>query len=349
MSVVLFVSLDPCVHSSVAAYGAGEDPASRASNCNNNQLVLLRRSVEQDQGAWVIDYQLRCANHTGIIVAAADVKASVKGWVSNSRVASHAIPHLAQVTVKGALEGSSTGDVITSNDESQQCRERVVITVWGDDNSQPGSLGAPLVSLAPHAKVHVRLRLEHQHVLYGEYDPLLGVRSVELTIGDKTLQDKVILDHEQYVAQPKCIWPEPPLERRDTRHFISPPDSLHLEAHVPGHQYYRFPDRPVRYGTRFRLRFWYLIAAGTEGECRVRIDEYKDTPTSWRPLSNSGLEQTLETIGRWTKVEKIIRVADEATTVALGFRIMSETNVGEMWVDEVSLEPVANSAERGMP
>ena len=35
----------------------------------------------------------------------------------------------------------------------------------------------PLVSLAPGAIARVRLRLEHQHVLYGDYDPLLGVRT----------------------------------------------------------------------------------------------------------------------------------------------------------------------------
>ena len=28
---------------------------------------------------------------------------------------------------------------------------------------------------------------------------------------------------------------------------------------------------PVRYRARLRLRFWYLIAAGTEGECRARL------------------------------------------------------------------------------
>ena len=116
----------------------------------------------------------------------------------------------------------------------------------------------------------------------GDPDPPLAVRTVELTIGGAAVRDIVSLDREQYLAQPKFAWPEPPEERRDTQHAVSGPDSLHLEAHVPGHQYYRYPERPVRYSTKMRLRFWYLIAAGTEGECGVRVIQYKDTPTSWR-------------------------------------------------------------------
>jgi len=172
---------------------------------------------------------------------------------------------------------------------------------------------------------------------------------VAITLGSSSLRDQVALDREHYLAQPKYSWPEPPDDRRDTRHFVSSPDSLHLEAHIPGHQYYRYPERPVRYGTKMRLRFWYLIAAGTEGECRVRLAQYKDTPTSWRVLSQGGFEQVLETIGHWVKVERVVHAESEATTVALDFRIVPETNVGEMWVDDVSLEPVGSSTTPDSP
>jgi hypothetical protein len=195
--------------------------------------------------------------------------------------------------------------------------------------------------------VRVRLRLEHQHVLYGDYDPLLAVRTVELSLGGATVRDVVAIDREQYLAQPRCTWPEPPEERRDTRHAVSGPDSLHLEAHVPGHHYYRYPDRAVRYGTKMRLRFWYLIAAGTEGECRVRIAQYKDTPTSWRMLNSGGFERCLRTVGRWTKVEHVFTTEAEATTLALDFRIAGEADVGEMWIDDVSLEPLGCAGHGG--
>jgi len=316
---------------------------------DSTQLVLLRRSASQDQGAWVTHYQLRYIGSTGVVIPPSEIRASVEGWVSNSRVASHAVPRFTRVTVSGALGNSSSGDIIASTEESQRCRQRVVLSIWTDDGPPPDSDSALLVSLAPGARVHVRLRLEHQHVLYGDYDPLLGIETIELALGKAILHDQVPLDREHYLAQPRFVWPEPPDDRRDTHHFVSAPDSLHLEAHTPGNQYYRYPEHPVRYGTRLRLRFWYLIAAGTEGECRVRLAQSKDTPTSWHPLPGGGFDQVLETVNSWTKVERIIQAEADATHAALDFRIISDTNVGEMWIDDVSLEPLRSTGPSGGP
>lgn len=326
--------------SPAAARAAARDgDAPRPASGTGARLSVLRRSISQDQGAWVVEYQLRHAGGTGIVLTPGDLGARVEGWVSNSRVASHAVPRLSRVAVEGTPDASA--EVIASGDESQRCRERVAIAAWTDDGPEPeGDAAMPLVSLAPGARLRVRLRLEHQHVLYGAYDPLLGMRSVEVKLGAAGFRDQVPLEQEHYLAQPKCTWPEPPDDRRDTRRFISAPDSLHLEAQVPGHMYYRYPERPVRYGSKLRLRFWYLIAEGTEGECRVRLAQYKDTPSSWRVLGGGGFDQALEKVGRWTRYDAVVRAEGEATTVALDFRIISESNVGEMWIDDVSLEPV---------
>jgi hypothetical protein len=319
-----------------------DDPLA-AAPAKPSEVVLIRRTVSQDQGAWVVDYQLRNTGATGLIVTPQAIRATVESWVSNSRVSSHALPRFSRLELPGgAAAATCTSEVIAATEESQRCRERLTIAIWSEDGPSPDSEAVSAVSLAPGAKAHLRVRLDHQHVLYGTYDPLLGIRTVEIDAGPIHLRDEVALDQEHDLAQAKGHWDEPPTDRRDTRHFVSAPDSLHLEAHVPGHQYFRFGDRPVRYGTKMRLRFWYLIAAGTEGECRVRFDQFKDTPTSWRPLANSSYEQTLDAIGRWTKVEKIIRTDDEATTVALGFRVISETNVGELWIDDVTLEPLGH-------
>jgi len=333
-------------------------------------LTLVERTVTQDQGAWVVDYRLRHTGQTGVIITPEEFGVKVEGWVSNSRVAGHAVPRWSSLVVSRSLELSAVSEVNAAVDETQRCRERLVVSVWTEDQGQsrPGPraqagvgsgagstaaavsaepAGALPLSLGPGATVRVRLRLEHQHILYGDYDPLLAVRAVELTLGLATVRDVVPLDREQYLAQPKFTWPEPPEDRRDTRHAVSGPDSLHLEADVPGHQYYRYPERPVRYNTKMRLRFWYLIAAGTEGECRVRVSQFKDTPTSWRPLHAGGFEHCLKTIGRWTKVERIVQTESEATTLTLEFKIGGETEVGEMWIDDVSLEPVGGAAPGG--
>jgi hypothetical protein len=314
--------------------------ADQESQCKSDRIQLLHRTVAQDQGAWVIEYKLACGNCKGIILTPGDLSATIEGWVSNSRIASHTVPRLVKVSSNINSMGKATGEVITSSDESQQCRESLAICMSASRLQLGDDRNPFLISLAPEASLYIRLRIEHQHAVYGNYDPLLGIQSVKLSIASRTFCDRLFLDSEHYLAQPKHAWPEPPSDRRDTHHFVSPPDSLHLEAHVPGHQSFRYPECPVRYGTRMRLRFWYLVAAGTEGDCRVQLDQYKDTPTSWHPLTNSRLEQSLDVIGRWTKVEQVVRIENEATTVALGFRIISETNVGEMWVDNVSFEPL---------
>jgi hypothetical protein len=355
LSLTAVVLVGDAVPARPAAQGADSRPL----------LTLLERSIVQDQGSWQVDYRLRYEGASGVIVTPNEILAKVEGWVSNSRVSSHALPRWSALVISGPAGPSTTTEVIASADEAQRCRERVVLLVWtGDAEAPPAPAAKPstgsgtgtgsgsgsgigagerptILSIAPGAMVRVRLRLEHQHFLYGDYDPLLGLRTVELHLGAATLGDPVVpMDREQYLAQPKSTWPVPPEDRRDTRHYVSAPDSLHLEAHIPGNQYYRFPERPVRYGTKMRLRFWYLIAAGTEGECRARVAQYKDTPTAWKVLTDGAHEEVLTTVGRWVKVERIFRTEPEATTLALDFRISGGAEVGEMWIDDVSLEPV---------
>jgi hypothetical protein len=333
-------------------------------------LTIVDRHVAQDQGAWVIDYRIRHNSSTGIVILPDEIAVKVEGWVSNSRVATHTVPRRSSLIIPHGPDLAVITEVIAAADETHRCRERLTVSIWTEDqnrNSQRDhdqsrrGLKTPLasmttvadqalalpLSLAPQSIAHVRLRLEHQHILYGDYDPLLSTRAVELTLGSATFHDLVPLDREQYRALPIFTWPEPPEDRRDTRHAISGPDSLHIEAHIAGHQAYRYPERPVRYSTKMRFQFWYLIAAGTEGECRVSLAQYKETPTSWRKLSTGTFDQTLKTIGRWTKVERVIQTEPEATTVTLEFKINGETEIGEMWIDDVSLEPIGYSTPAG--
>ncbi|MGE3821047.1 MAG: hypothetical protein AB7I30_16665 [Isosphaeraceae bacterium] len=330
-------------------------------------LTMVERSIVQDQGAWQVLYRLRYEGQAGLVVTPTEILAKVEGWVSNSRVPTHSVPRLSSVVVSGPNGGlSGLGDVIPAADEPGRCRERVIVQVWTEDPTAEGGVDVegdfpvppppapstagrlapvdrqPILSIAPGASVRVRLRLDHLHFLHGDYDPLLGHRAVELSLGPATFQDVLPLNDERYLAQPRFSWPAPPEDRRDTQFFLSAPDSLHVEAHVPGNQYYRYPERPVRYATTMRLRFWYFIARGTEGECRARVAQYKDTPTAWKVLSAGGFEECLNVVGRWVKVERVFRTEAEATTLALDFRITG-ADVGEMWIDDVSLEPIAGA------
>jgi hypothetical protein len=340
-------------------------------NGEREALAMVNRNITQDQGAWVVDYRLRYMGKTGVIITSHEVALRAEGWVSNSRVPGHALPRWSSLLIARGPDLSAISDVVVTTEEAHRCRERMIISIWTEDqdtllprfdfatalsmqageaavsNSTDPATTLPL-SLSPQAIVRVRLRFEHQHILYGEYDPLLAMRSVMLTVGSASIGDIIPLDREQYLAQPKFQWSEPPRERRDPQHAISGPDSLHLEAHIPGHQYYRYVDRPVRYSTLMRLRFWYLIAAGTEGDCKVRVAQYTETPIAWRMLNNGSFEHCLKTVGRWTKVEQVIQTEAEATKLTLEFKIVGDTEVGEMWIDDVSLEPV-NSDWPGGP
>jgi hypothetical protein len=159
------------------------------------------------------------------------------------------------------------------------------------------------------------------------------------------VRDEIPLDREQYFALPRPGRIEVPEERRDGGRFGASPNCLHLEAHLPGQQRYEFPQRPVRYDSKMRLRFRYLIAEGTEGDCRLRISQIRDTPHSFRSISRGRIEECLKVVGRWTRVERIIRTDPEATHVGIEFGILSDSFVGEMWVDDVSFEPLVASRD----
>src|SRR5439155_1081854 len=116
----------------------------------------------------------------------------------------------------------------------------------------------------------------------GPYDPLLGPREVEVRLGLATLRDVWPLDREINPAPGAGCFQAPPGDRLDRHVYFSAPESLHLEAHIPGNQSFRL-ETPVRYGTRVRLRYWYLIAPGTEGECRSQVRQFKDA-SIWREL-----------------------------------------------------------------
>jgi hypothetical protein len=309
------------------------------------RLTVVERVLAQDQGDWQIDYCLRNDQSNPLVLAPGEIGARVEGWLSNSRVAVHANPRRSETSIDGKAGPMATAEVIPSPDEALRCRERAVIRVWADSakvvtpirGADPEPLST--VNVEPGGLLRVRIRLEHQHCLYGDYDPLLGRRDLALHLGAETIRDVLPLDREQYLAQPKDTWPEPPDDHKDNRRFMSGPDSLLLEAGVPGNQYFRFPERKVRYSSRMRLKFWYWVAPGTEGEFKARVAQYRESPNAWKVLSDGGSEHTLKTVGRWVKFEKVIKTEAEATTLALDFRI-ANAEVGEVWIDDVSLEPI---------
>jgi len=293
----------------------------------------------------VFTYRVTLGNNHGIVILPETCKFTIDGHVSNSRVPEHGIQRESHIKATGFAGSSAI--VIADGIESHLCNEFLMPCIYTGHDKPGIGYESEIVSVPPNEPIAVQLRLDHHHMIYGNYDPLLGIRDITITIGSIVFRDRVVLNREYYLAQSRSMLPIPPTDRLDTHHFVSPPDSLYLAVHEPGHQYYRYPEQLVRHGTKMRLSFRYLIAVGTEGECLVRIAQYSDTPTSWRILPRAGFEQTLKTVGRWTKVERVFHTDTDATTLALDFRIAQSNilgeltaDVGEMWIDDVILEPV---------
>ncbi len=321
-------------------------------------LAVLDREIALERGEWMcwrIDYLLRNAGTETVVVEPGALSAHVAGWVSNSRADGHAVPRRSDAHASGGSGLCGTSLVIDSEDEARRCQERLVLQAWPAEAGrtppdpvakatvravEPGEL--PTLEIAPGAELWARLRLEHEHHLCGTHNALLGERDVELRLGAATIRDVLPLDHQGRVVAPVVNWPpDPPAEFRDDRIFLSAPDCLHLEAHIPGRRSYRFPDyRDVAGGERMHLSFWYLVAPGTDGRCQARITQYRDLPSSFKTLYDGEIVEDLPITGRWARVDRILRAEPDATVMTLDVRITdSDVDVGALWIDDIKLQP----------
>lgn len=343
-----------------AAPPAGSDPPSLADSAADppaeRPWSVARRVVSQgraDGQTWQVDYLLRNDGPFAQVLVPGSASAEVEGWVSNSRVADHATPRLSALVARGPWGPPAAVELVVARDEARRCRERATLRLWPDDDGRaaapppPGvaalalPIGPPPIVVPPGGGLRVRLTLEHDHFLYGPYEPLLGPRSLVLRLGASAIRDALPLDRELRPDRSVPAWPpfEPPADRLDSRVFLSAPHSVHLAAHRPGNASYRLSG-PVRYATRMRLSFWYLVAPGTRGDCKARVTQYKQDQARgiYRMLHDGDQDHALTAVGRWTRVERVIRTEPEATVLAIDFKL--GTDVGEMWIDDVALEPL---------
>lgn len=302
------------------------------------QLTIDERVISQVKNAWHIRYRLTFHDTASVELSATDIDISYDSWVSNSSTPPHVIPRQSQTKFSLIETNTVQTIVIASPNDRLRCRERVSIAfstnVDPEDQLFKGRLYFIPLRLIPNSSFWCYLRLEHEHFLYGTYNPLLGTRHLIVRLGVYHLFDELVLN-EINPVQSKPLLSAVPKDRLDERQFHSAPDSLYLAADVPGCQYFRFDDIQARYGSTFILSFWYLAAIGTEGTCHARIMEYQDTPNAWYRL-DAGFDEQLLITGRWRNFEKIFTLTDHTTTIAIDFRIIG-ANIGEMWIDDVRL------------
>ena len=310
-------------------------------------LILINRQINQEGGSWQITYKLKYCGSESIELASSDMDFQYEAWVANSSSPKHSIPIKSELRFSLVEINSGQSKLINNSNDHQRCRERVSISFSTNPEQEnkpfKGRMYWIPLKLVPQQEFWCYINLDHEHFLYGNYDPLLGERSIKVRFGGIYFLDKIPLDYNNYFIQPKIRLSEIPKERRDSRQFRSAPDSLLLAADVPGYQYFRFDDIPIKYGTELKLSFYYLVAHGTEGFCHARVMEYQDTPNAWYRL-DGGFDEQLTSQGRWRKFEQIFRLRNETTTIAIDFRIIG-ADIGEMWIDDVILEPIEKAPQ----
>ena len=225
------------------------------------------------------------------------------------------------------------------------CRPSQITDKVAGSEPVPGpaepTAGLPL-SLAPGGIVHVRLRLEHQHVLYrrlrsaagrprGRAHAGAGRRSA--TSCRWTASNTWRSRGSPGPSRPKSA-ATPGIPSRVPTACTSRPTS-------PAITITDIPDRPVRYGTHDAAA---VLVPDRRRAPRANAASGSPSTRTRRPpggcSNDAGFEKCLKTVGRWTKVEHVFTTDAEATTLALDFRIAGDTDIGEMWIDDVSLEPV---------
>ena len=313
---------------------------------------LCERADSLPISRWVIAYTVQYNGDDPINPSACDINLKYEAWVANSSCPSHGIPKKSHAEFNLAQANPFLATVIDSSNDKRKCKENIFlgITKQIEDVDLPTLVRSAFlpINLKKGDRLKIFLICAHDHFLYGTYDPLLGEREIEITIAGNTIKDTISLNQELSPARTVVKLSTPPKERMDDRQFRSAPDSLYLAADVPGFQYFRFDDiKPIRRRTEFKLSFSYLIAVGTEGTCHARIMEYQDTPNAWYRL-DGGFDQQLPLQGRWQKFEQTFRALDDATTIALDFRIVG-ANVGELWIDDLELVPVYDKNDRDKP
>jgi hypothetical protein len=334
------------------------------------------RVIRQVPSGWQVDYTFRHLSAPDdpaaqpLAVSPSDLAVRLSGYVSASRLPLHAIPRRAAHNLDGGTHVSKV-TLRESPEPPERCAEKFVVLAWPEKPAAVATLGrrtppvgppAPFVPFAgppsetgpnaagpfvvePGGLLNVRLVLTHEHDGPDGIEILVGRRELNLHIAGPaglSFRDTLDLSRERSTPMPDAGWRPMdliPADYRDEAFCFSPPYSLVLDATESGRQYYRFPERKVRGGERVRLSFRYFIARGTEGEFKFRVAQYRESPSYWRVV-DGGVERAMtKPVGRWAEFGMVFRVHDEATTLALDFRI-ADVDVGLVWVDDVVLDYV---------
>jgi hypothetical protein len=326
-----------------------------------DRSISLVRPEQGEQGdhrrrwlTWRVEYRVKNAGKTTLIVEPETIFATVEGWASNSRAEGHGVPRRADHALSVGDDLESACAVIEHDDPTKSCGERATLQVWPEhlgtpEEPGPGGSCEPLtapIDLGPGEVLGVRLRLEHRHHLHGPVEPLYGARELTLRIGPAAFRDEFDLDDSIPVDRDMDRLSPIPDERRDPRVYFSAPDSLYLDAALSGFRSFQFRDLKVPRDEPMVLRYPYFRSTDSVGTVRAELKQYQDVPNAYRVLTEAKKVEELDELGEWVLVEHRFRSEPTATTMQLRFLLDCEGDgPSAAWIDDVVLEPIGRSSE----
>lgn len=271
---------------------------------------IQNRTIEQFGGLWEITYTVQYLGDESLKVFPNEINIKYTGEnLSNSRLKLHAYPKESKISFNLSETNEASYTLIKSKDDLKTCKENIKVEVHKLDIFQPisGKRYIPLrkleeLELKKYDTFQIKIKTNHDHMIHGTYDPLLGKRKLEISIGDKKIYDEIDQNIEINEAHPipkltstsavngdavDCL-----KSRLDENIFYSTPDSIYLSSTGP-FQSLIFDNIPVRYGDTLKLSFWYLIALGSDGIFKVSVKQFQDKPYMWQEIKDVEIDNTI--------------------------------------------------------
>jgi hypothetical protein len=289
--------------------------------------MVTNPSIEQKGGSWEITYKMPPEKKNIKFVSA-----YVEGDVSNSAVPGH---FRSQYIISRAIwNKENSPKVLRESVLGSTCVEKAKMTF--DESSRK-----------------ILLTLEHDHSVYGKFEPLLGKRVLTLNIdGEEKTFD---LDFTPCYNRTKLkkltnkMSFEYSINKEGYADKYDPEkDELFLSLSQTN-GYFRSAEIPTRWDTVYTVKFKYMVFYGSIAQPVFFISEYCDVNTSWKMLGKTIDVELDRTPGRWHQYKKTFRTKSEASTMAYNFSLRdlnpNGPSVGDMLVRDFEISPPAALTE----
>jgi hypothetical protein len=288
------------------------------------------QTIESKESGWLIYQKLR---YTGpdLVVKTKDVTIELAGRLYNSRAPQHTVVRPSLLLLKGFSSNSSK--IITDNVHNyNNCTEYGQFEIWvnADQYERQEQL-----HLTDGCAINYIIRESHNDTFYGQWYPLLGKRTIKLTLGQIVFCAKIDIDKEQYTERSNKIdltkIPEEFIAKPHlSTQFNPPPYTLHLSNNKYSQDstssspwIYRTPELNTRGGAKCRLKFDLMIADNSTGTVFCRVNQYRDGISTWQVMSSNeySFEIKNHSFEKWYKNIYHVDIKDDTNKVVIEFKV----------------------------